>query len=140
MSQRKIAFGHADEIHGITRRHAQRKRLRISQADVLDGHAHHATRDVQRVFSRFKHSTQPVKRCVGIAVPHRFMQGRDQVVVFFARLVVEQDSLLYRVLYDFAGDLRALFLVSALGGQRGRYLQNVICTAGIAARVAGDSL
>jgi len=34
--------------------------------------------------------------------------------VFFARLVVEQTRFLYRVLYDFAGDLRALFLVSAL--------------------------
>lgn len=41
-----------------------------------------------RVFAPFKHAGKPVKRGVGVRPTDRFVQRRDQVVVFVAGLVV----------------------------------------------------
>ena len=57
------------------------------------------------------------------------MQRRNQVVMFFASLVVEQDALLQSLVNNFVGDL------AVLAGERGRNFQDVVRTAGIAAGV-----
>ena len=90
----EIAFGHADEIDGVTSGHAQRERVRLGEADVFDGHADHAARDVKRIFSGFEHARQPVEGGVGIAVANRFVERGDDVVMLFAAFVVEQNTLL----------------------------------------------
>ncbi len=64
----EIAFGHADEMNGVPSSHAQRERVRFGEADVLDRHADDAAGDVERVFSRFEHASEPVEGGVGIAV------------------------------------------------------------------------
>ncbi len=61
LRQRQIAFRHADEIHGIARGHAERKRIRFGQADVFDRHADDTPRNVEGIFASFEHSPQPVK-------------------------------------------------------------------------------
>ena len=60
------------------------ERLRIGVADVLGREAHQPPRDVQRILAGLEHARQPVDRRVGIAVAHRLVQRRDQVVVLLA--------------------------------------------------------
>ena len=70
LGQRQIALRHADEIHCVARRHAQRQRLRVCQADVFHCHAHQPPGNVQRIFAGLQHARQPVQRRIGIAVAH----------------------------------------------------------------------
>ena len=106
LREREIAFRHADEIHGIARGHAEGKRVGIGEADIFHGHAHHAARDVERIFAGFDHAPEPVKRGIGIAVAHGLVQSGNQVVMFFAGFVVEQNAFLQRIADDVVGDFR----------------------------------
>ena len=110
----EIAFGHADEIDGIARGHAQRERVRFGEADVFDRHADDAAGDVERIFSGFEHAGEPVEGGVGIAVAHGFVQRGDDVVVLFAAFVVEQNPLLEGFLDGAVGDR------CGCGGRRGK--------------------
>ena len=139
LRQREIAFRHADEIHGIAGGHAERKRIGIGEADVFDRHAHHAARNVERIFAGFEHAAQPVERGVGIAVAHRLVQRGDQVVVLFAGFVVEQDALLQGVLDDVVGDFGADFFPACVPTrERGGNFQHVVGAARVAAGIGGD--
>ena len=73
---------------------------------------------------------------IGIAVAHRFMQRRNQVVVFFAGLVIEQNAFLQGIMDDVVGDFSADFLAAQRPRQRGRNFQHVVGAAGVAAGVA----
>ena len=83
-----------------------------------------------RLFASGQHAGQVVDRCVGIAAPHRFDEGRDHVVVLFAVLVVEGDVLLQTV-----GDVLVGDRYFAVCGARDD-VQNVEQLAGVAARKA----
>ena len=50
-------------------------RLRIGQADVFAGHAHHAPCDVQRITAAIEHARKPVDGCVGIRAAYRFVKS-----------------------------------------------------------------
>jgi hypothetical protein len=79
-----------------------------------------------------QHTGQPVERGVGIAVAHGLVQRGDQVVMLFARLVIEQDALLQCVFDDLLGDLAALAC-------RGRgNLEHVVGRTRVTARVGGN--
>ena len=67
---------------------ATRQRLRVGVADVLGREAHQPARDVERILAGLEHARQPVERRVGVAVAHRLVQRRDEVVVLLAGLVV----------------------------------------------------
>ena len=75
-----------------------RQRLRVGVADVFRGEANQPPRDVERILAGLDHPRQPVDRSVRIAVAHRLVQRRNQVVVLFARLVVEERAPLDRLL------------------------------------------
>src|ERR1700687_5888233 len=81
-------------MDSVTSGHARREGVRFGEADVFDRHADYAAGDVERVFSRFEHASEPVEGGVGIAVAHRFVQRGDDVVMLFAAFVVEQNALL----------------------------------------------
>ena len=106
MRQRKIAFGHANEINRIAGRHAERKSVRIREPDVFDRHAHNAASNVVRVLAGFQHSCEPVKRGIRIAVAYGLVQSRNKVVVLFAGFVVEQNTFLQSVVDDGVGNKR----------------------------------
>ena len=84
-------------MHALLHRHALLERARVGEPDVLDRHAHHAPRNVHAIFARLQHARQPVKRGIGIARPHRFVQRRNQVVMLFAGLVVKQNFAAQRI-------------------------------------------
>ena len=67
------------------------------------------------------------------------MQRRDQVVVLFAGLVVQQNALLQSVVDDLVSDLCRL-LSGLLLRECSSHFQYVVGTSGIAARVASDFL
>ena len=121
LREREIAFRHADEIDGVARGHAEGKRVGIGEADIFDRHAHDAAGDVERIFAGFDHASEPVEGGVGIAVAHGFVQGGDQIVVFFAGFVVEQYAFLEGVADDVVGDFCGLR--SGLLRQSGRNFQ-----------------
>ena len=56
-----------------------------------------------RVFAAFKHAGKPVKRRVGIASAHRFVQGGNQVVMLLAGFVVFGGEVLHRLDAEVAG-------------------------------------
>ena len=138
LRESEISFRHADEVHGIACGHAERKRIRIGQANVFHRHAHDAARNVERIFTGFDHAAQPVECGVRIAIAHGLVQGGNQVVVFFAGFVVEQGALLQRIADDVVGDLCRL--LSGLLRESSGDLQHVIGAARVAAGVAGDYL
>src|ERR1035441_3749881 len=121
------------KVSGLHHRHGLLQRARVGQPDVFDGHAHQAARDVQAVLAGLQHARQPVERGIGIARPHGFVQRRDQVVVLFARFVVEQHLALDGVLHGRFG--KFVRRRSGYGG-----FQRVVGGARIAAGVDGDLL
>ena len=60
--------------------------------------------------------------------------------MLFARLVVEQDSLLQSVLHDLVRDFRAGFRARVLPGKRSGDFEHVVGASGIAAGIAGNFL
>ena len=90
MGQCHIAFGHADEMACLVSGHGDHQGLAVGHADVFAGKPDQAAGYIQRVFPRLQHTGQPVDGGVYIAVAHGFVQGRDQVVMFFAVFVVQQ--------------------------------------------------
>ena len=90
MRQVHRAFGHPDEVARLIRRDCDFERARVRHADVLAGKAGYAPRNIERVLACFQHAREPVDRCVRIGVAHGFVQRRDQVVMFFTGLVVQQ--------------------------------------------------
>ena len=120
-------------MHRLHGRHRLLQRARVGQADVLDGHADQAARDVHAVLAGLQHARQPVQRGVHVARAHGFVQRRDQVEVLFAALVVEQHLALHGVLHGLRGELAR--------GRRGRGgFQGVVRLAPVAVGVDGDLL
>ena len=81
-------FRHADIVAGIVGTHRQLQGSWIGNADIFRGKADDPSCHVQRIFSGFQHPGQPVNGRIGIGIAHRFMQGRDDVVVFFTLFVI----------------------------------------------------
>ena len=90
----QVAFGGAEELHGLLGAQAEVERFGSGEADVFDGHADDAAGEIERVFAGGEHAGQPIERGVGIGVAHALVQRGDEVVVLFARLVVHQHALL----------------------------------------------
>jgi len=53
---------------------------RIGITDVLAGHAHNATRYIQRITTAIQHTTKPVQSRIRRAAPDSLMQRTDLVV------------------------------------------------------------
>ncbi len=88
LSQRQLPLRRAEEVVGVLGRVGDQNGQGVGLTDVLDRHAHDAARQIERVFAPVQHPRQPVERRVRIRSAHRLMQGRDEVVVLFPRLVV----------------------------------------------------
>ena len=63
------------------------KRARISEADVFDGHAHHAPRDVERIAAAIQHAAAPVQRRIRVRAAHGFVKRGNLVVELIAAFV-----------------------------------------------------
>ena len=96
LGQRQLAFRGAEEIVGLLGGKRLGKRRGIGEADVLRGEAHQAAGDIKRVLAAGQHPRQPVERGVGIGRAQGLVKGADQVVMAFARLVVERRAFLHR--------------------------------------------
>ena len=67
----------------------------VGEADILDGEAHHAPGDVERVLAARQHPGEPIERRVGVGAAQRLVQRADEVVVPFLRLVVKRRAALH---------------------------------------------
>ncbi len=94
LSDGELALGTAEKIVGVLRGVADHQRLWIGKADVLHRHAHDTAREEQRIFAGIQHAREIIQRRVRIGAAHRFVQGRDQVVVAVGGLVVDRGAAL----------------------------------------------
>ncbi len=125
LRERQVPFRNAEKMHRLLGGDGLLERARIRQADVFDGHADQTACDVHPVFAGLEHPGQPVKRRIGIARAHGFVQRRDQVEVLFAGFVVEQDFALHGIFDGLARNL-----ISGRCGNRG--FERVVCGARVA--------
>ena len=132
--QRNAGLGHTDLVHRIEAGIGQQQGVGIGQSDVLRGENHQPAGDEAGLLAAGEHPCQVVDRSIGIAAPHRFEEGRDDIVVLFAVLVVEGDVLLQAVGDQPVGDRQP-----ALVGRQ-QNVQNIEQLARIAAREAEQRL
>ena len=85
--QRELALRRAEPLVGFHRIERKAQRPRISQSDILSGHADHASADVKRVGAAVEHAAQPVQRGIGVAAANGLVQRRDLVVERLTPLV-----------------------------------------------------
>jgi hypothetical protein len=100
LGEGEVAFGRAEEVHGVAGGEAEVEGFGRGEADVFDGHADDAAGDVHGVFAGLQHAAEPVEGGVGVGVADGFVQRGDDVVVLLALFVVEQDA----ALQGFGGD------------------------------------
>ena len=85
----------------LIRRHGDLQCTAVRHAHILAREPNEPPRHIQRVFARLQHTRKPVDRRVRVAVAHRFVQRRDDVVVLLAGFVVQKrlaaDALLQRL-------------------------------------------
>ena len=118
-------------MHGVFGRDGDGECLRVRVADIFRGESDQPSRHIQRILTGLEHPRQPVDGGVGIAVAHRLVQRRDQVVVLLTGLVVEERAVLSDV-----SDERGIETTGG-GGRCRRELEQVERDARVAVRVAG---
>src|SRR5689334_5744964 len=64
LGETELAFGTAEAVVGVPRVERHAPGTRIGQANVLDGHARHASREIERTDAAVEHARQPVQRRV----------------------------------------------------------------------------
>ena len=94
----QFTFGRAEEIIRILCGVADHERLRVGKADILDRHAHHSPRQIERVLAGIEHAAKIIQRRVRVRAAHRFMQGTDQIVVAVLLFVVDRGAPLHHLL------------------------------------------
>ena len=90
LGQVDAALGHADDLGGAEGRVGHEQCRGVGVADVLGGADHDAAGDELGVLAGVEHAREPVEHGVGVAAAHRLDEGRDDVVVHVAGLVVGQ--------------------------------------------------
>ena len=93
-----------------------------------------ASEPKSRVFSSLEHAAQPIEGGVGVGISDGFVQSGDEVKVFLAGFVVDEDALLEGLGGDFAGD----HLAGGAGGEFGGNFKGVEGVAGVAGGVRGE--
>ena len=126
-------LGEADDAEGVEGGDGEPQRPVVRQPDVLGGEDDHAPGDELRVLPRLEHGVEPVEGGVGVRPAQRLDEGRDDVVVAVARLVVADDPPLQRLLDLGLGDRRA-----TPGGDPRRHLERVERQPGVAADPFGE--
>ena len=85
---------HADAVHHLETGIGQQKGIGIGQADVLGRQNTEPARDEERILAPVQHPRHPVDRRIGIRPADALDEGRNDVVVHLAALVVDGDILL----------------------------------------------
>src|ERR1700730_4218141 len=104
LRQRQISLRRAQKIECIFRcqRHGQCSRL--CNPNTPARHPYHSPRQIQGILSALQQPRQPIQRRIRIRIPHRFVQRRNQVVVFLASLVIPQHLSLQHILQKLRRD------------------------------------
>ncbi len=90
IGKREFAFPAAKLLVGFGRGARVDQRLRVGKADIFDRHAHEAACQKTRILAGIDHAAEVIEGSVGIGAAHRFVQGRDQVVMPVLGLVVDR--------------------------------------------------
>ena len=132
-----MPFGGAEKIESVFGSERDGKGAGIGEADVLTGHAHHAPREVERVFAGFEHAREPIEGRVGIGVADGFVQRGDEVVMLFAGLVVAEKFALEDVFEEFRRDDSCGIFIGTCSAD-GQF-ERVISSAGVAIREGSNA-
>ena len=82
MGQVHGTFRHAEEMTGLVGCHRNLQPPGIRKAHVFAGEPDHPPGQCKGDPPRFQHPGQPVHRRIRIGIPHGFVEGGNQVVVF----------------------------------------------------------
>ena len=104
MGQMDRALGHPNEMARLIDGRGDFNRPAVGHSNVLAGKADEAPRNVEGVLAALQHAGQPVDCSVGVAVAHGFVQRRNEIVVLFSVLIVEQRLFRKALLQDFRPD------------------------------------
>ena len=112
MDQIHITLRHPVEMACLVSRHRHLQRLAVRNSHIFAGETDQAARNIQRILSALQHPHQPVDRGIGIAVPHGFVECRDEIIVLFPIFIIQKglsgNALLHHRVGDpdfFRGDL-----------------------------------
>ena len=102
--QRNAPLGPANLHHRIKRSIGQQQRVGIGQTDVLRGTDDQSAGYELRVLPTLYHASHPVESSIRVASANALDEGRDDVVVHLAILVVSQRILLQTLLHKLVAD------------------------------------
>ena len=123
-------------MHGIEAGVGQQQGVGVGQPDIFRGRYDQPAGNEGRVFAPLDHAGQPVDGGVGVAAPYRFDEGRDDVVVHLAVLVVGGGILLQPFGDDGVVDDNLLVFAHGLRDE----VDDVEQFAGIASRIAEEGV
>ncbi len=133
----QMAFGRAEEIERVLGSERDGESAGFGEADVLAGHAHHAAREIERIFAGFDHAREPVERGIGVGVAHGFVQRRDEIEVLLTGFVVAEEFALQDVFEELRSDhAHAGFVRTSAGGSE---LERVVSGARVTVGEGGDA-
>ena len=94
VGQDDLGLRHADQRHGLRRRHSGLKNRGLSHPNILARQNHQPPRDEPRILPRLQHAREIVNRGVGVTPPHALDEGAHDVVVLVAVLVIAERCML----------------------------------------------
>ena len=133
-----VALRGSDIMGALIRGDGKLQRASVGHPDVFAREAHDAPRDVERILSRLEHPRKPIERGVRVGITHRLMQRRDQVVMLFPILVVEERLSRRALLDGFARDMSDALIVDV--GVENRHFEGRERGTRVAVRRGGDHL
>ena len=97
LGERYASLGPSQLVHGVEGGIGQKERVGVGESHVLGGADDQPSGDELGVFASFNHACHPIEGGIGVASANALDEGRDDVVVHLAILVVGQGILLQAV-------------------------------------------
>ena len=90
MGQMYVAFRHAQEMAGLVNGYGNLQGMAVRHSNVLACKTDQPSCDVEGILASLEHPAHPVYGGIRVAVAHGFVEGGDQVVMFFTVLIIQK--------------------------------------------------
>ena len=88
LKQEDIAFRHSDLGDSIVDLIGEQQSVVVSRSDIFGCETQKPSRKIQGILASHKHPLHPITCSVSVAVTQRFMDGRDDIVMFLSVPIV----------------------------------------------------
>ena len=104
LGKRNASFGPSYLHYGVEGGIGQKQGVRVGKSYILGSRDNQSAGYELRVFSSFNHACHPVECGVGVGAAYRLDEGRDDVVMHLAVLIVGKWVLLQTALHNLVGN------------------------------------